>query len=255
MNPSGCDGDFWLTLGGKSPNGIQDEVCRGLLADMFESLYDARWAIVESQSNVAFPLLRRAFESISLLAAGAVGAGLAATWAPGKEVPYFSEGAHSNRDLVPIRFLAKGSQFVLSAIGRPDLLVFCDHLRHHLSLWFWSYAAVTFHYRELTDLGYGQKYLKAASDAKEVRKALLNDIRRLRSNPSARWRAVPPRGAVAAGASGRTVGGGGAKAGAFRAHRLMARRRDRETLRHKGLVGLALKLRTCSAPRSRHCKK
>ena len=170
--------------------------------------YDARRAIMESQFSVAFPLLRRAFESISLLAACAVDVGFAETWASAKQIPnvkvrarlsndpiqeplestrelykYFSMGAHPNRDVVPFRFLGKANQFVLGAIGRPDLLVFCDHLRHHLSLWFWFCAAVTFHYRELTDLEYGEKYLKVASDAKEVGESLLNEIKRLRSNP------------------------------------------------------------------------
>jgi hypothetical protein len=99
---------------------------------------------------------------------------------------YFSMGAHPNRDVVPTRFLGKGNQFVLGAIAKPDLLVFCDHLRHHLSLWFWFCAAVTFHYRELTDMEYGEKYLKVASDAMEVGESLLNEIKRLRANPAAR---------------------------------------------------------------------
>ena len=42
---------------------------------------------MESQFRVSFPLFRKAFESISLLAACAVDAGLAETWASGKEVP------------------------------------------------------------------------------------------------------------------------------------------------------------------------
>jgi hypothetical protein len=200
-----------LTLGEKGPNDTQDEVCRDLLADVFDFLYDARRAILESQFSVAFPLLRRAFESTSLLAACAVDGGFAEVWASGKEIPnarvrkrlsddpiqeplestrelyrYFSSGTHPNRDVVPFRFLGKANQFVLGAIGKPDLLVFCHHLRHHLSLWFWFCAAVTFHYRELTDSEYGEKYLKVASEAREVGELLLNEIKRLSANPSAR---------------------------------------------------------------------
>src|SRR2546430_628654 len=48
-----------LTLGEKSPDDTQDEVCRDLLADVFDFMYDARRAILESQFSVAFPLLRR----------------------------------------------------------------------------------------------------------------------------------------------------------------------------------------------------
>ena len=87
---------------------------------------------------------------------------------------------------MPVRFLGKGNQFVLGAIGKPDLLVFCDHLRHHLSLWFWFCAAATFHYCELTGMEHGEKYLKVASDAKEVGESLLNEIKRLSADPSAR---------------------------------------------------------------------
>jgi hypothetical protein len=76
-----------ITLGEKSPDDTQDEVCRDLLADVFDFLYDARRAILESQFSGAFPLLRRAFESTSLLAACAVDGGLAETWASGKEIP------------------------------------------------------------------------------------------------------------------------------------------------------------------------
>lgn len=200
-----------LALGEKGPDDIQDEACRDLLADVFDFLYDARSAILESQFSVAFPLLRRAFESTSLFAACAVDSGFAETWASGKEIPnvkvrkrlsddpiqeplestrelykYFSIGAHPNRDVVPVRFLGKGNQFVLGAIGKPDLLVFCDHLRHHLSLWFWFCAAATFHYCELTGMEHGEKYLKVASDAKEVGESLLNEIKRLSADPSAR---------------------------------------------------------------------
>ena len=43
-----------LTLGEKGPDDTQDEVCRDLLADVFDFLYDARRAILESQFSVIF---------------------------------------------------------------------------------------------------------------------------------------------------------------------------------------------------------
>ncbi len=200
-----------LALGQKTPNDTQDEVFRDLLADVFDFLYHAGRAILESQFSVAFPLLRRAFESTSLLAVCASDSTFAEKWASGKEISnvevrkklstiplseplettrelynFFSRGSHPNRSVVPFRFLRRDNQFVLGAIGRPDLLIFCDHLRHHLSLWFWFCAVVIFNYRELTGALFGEKYLKAASDAREVAEALVNEIKRLRLNPSAR---------------------------------------------------------------------
>src|SRR5579864_7422951 len=65
-----------LALGQKAPADSQDEVCRDLLADVFDFLYDCRRSILESQFSVAFPLLRRAFESISLLAVCAADVGI-----------------------------------------------------------------------------------------------------------------------------------------------------------------------------------
>jgi hypothetical protein len=196
-----------LALGAKAPRDMQDEVCRDLLADVFDFLYDARHVILESHFEVAFPLLRRAFESISLLFACSSDPSFAEAWASGKKISnaevrerlsknpvgeplettremysHFSMGAHPNRDVVPFRFLGKGNDFVLGAIGVRNLLEFCDHLRHHLSLWFWFCATVSLHYCELTDMAYGEKYLKTAGDAKEVAESLLQEIKRLRTS-------------------------------------------------------------------------
>lgn len=196
-----------LALGQKAPINAHDEVCRDLLADVFDFLYDGRRAIFESQFSVAFPLLRRAFESTCLLAACAVDVALAERWASGKEIPnsevrkqlsnvgeplestrdmyrFFSKGSHPNRDMVPIRFLGKSNQFVLGAIARPDLLVFCEHCRQHLSLWFWFCAVASFRYLGLTDCAYGEKYLKTSADARVVAGALADEMKRLRSNPA-----------------------------------------------------------------------
>jgi hypothetical protein len=196
-----------FALGQKAPVDADDEVCRDLLADVFDFLYDGRRAILESQFSVAFPLLRRAFESTSLLAACAVDVALAERWASGKEVPnsevrkrlckigeplestremyrFFSKGSHPNRDMVPVRFLGKSNQFVLGAISKPDLLVFCEHCRQHLSLWFWFCAVASFRYVGLTDCAYGEKYLKTSAAAQTVAGALVDEMKRLRSDPA-----------------------------------------------------------------------
>jgi hypothetical protein len=102
----------------------------------------------------------------------------------GERYKFFSRGSHPNRNMVPHRHLGNGNQFVLGAIGLPDLIVFSDHCLQHLSLWFWFAAVSTFRYRELTGEEYGDKYLKTAARAKEVAAALLNETKRLRSQGS-----------------------------------------------------------------------
>ncbi len=213
LNVTDCYGELIcslvLALGRRVPADSQDEVCRDLLADVFDFLYDGRRSIIESHFSVAFPLLRRAFESISLLAVCVLDVGIADRWAAGEEIPnsdvrkrlskhpigeplestrelykFFSKGSHPNRAMVPNRFLGKSNQFVLGAIGRPDLLVFGDHCRQHLSLWFWFGAIASFQYRDLTDRAYAAKYLKAADRAKQVAKALVHEMKRLRSDPA-----------------------------------------------------------------------
>lgn len=196
-----------LILGQNAPRDEEDEGCRDLIADCFDFLHDSRRSILESKFSIAFPLLRRALESISLLAVCSVDSQLATKWASGEKVPnsvvrkrlseqpiaesleatrdlynFFSQGAHPNRALVPHRLLGKGNRFVLGASAVPDLLFFCKHCREHLSLWFWFCAAATFRYRDLTNRAYGKRYLRVAADAKEVGGALVNEMNRLRSH-------------------------------------------------------------------------
>ena len=194
-----------LVLGRKAPTDPVDEACRDLLADVFDFLYEARRTILASQFSVAFPLLRRAYESTSLLAACEFDRALGERWVQGKQISnsevrrvlskhpmgeqlettnklykFLSQGAHPNREMVPGRSLGTLNQFVLGSISQPDLIVFAEHCRQHLSLWFWFCAVITFRHKELTDMLYGEKYCKTADDAKKVAGWFVSETRRLR---------------------------------------------------------------------------
>nr|WP_295383710.1 hypothetical protein [Pseudoxanthomonas sp.] len=178
------------------PTDDQDRVVRDLMADAFDFLLAWRRAVLEAQLTVGYPLARRAYESLSLMAACAQDSTLAAQWHEGKEIKnasirkalavlpmaesegdlkslyaFFSKGAHPNRELIPSRFLGEGNGFVLGSIGSPNLLLVVDHLLHLVSMWFWLVAATGFHYRRVTDRSgreWGRDYLAVSARAKEV---------------------------------------------------------------------------------------
>ena len=53
-------------LGDIPPSSVEDVAMRDLSCDAFEFLYEARKAIADNRPSVVFPMMRRAFESISL---------------------------------------------------------------------------------------------------------------------------------------------------------------------------------------------
>jgi hypothetical protein len=75
-----------LLLGTVKPRSIQDVVIRDLMADVFDFLYESRPLIMAGKLNVAFPLARRAYESLSLLHLCAIDKLWAAKWHEGKEI-------------------------------------------------------------------------------------------------------------------------------------------------------------------------
>lgn len=137
-----------LILGNIKPLDIRDVVLRDLFADIFDCLYESRSLIMSGKLNVAFPVVRRAFESLSLLNLCAIDKSWAEKWHNGKEITnkdarkvlnkhplgesedemrklykFYCLGSHPNRELIPCRFLGEGNQFVLGSIGKPNLLV------------------------------------------------------------------------------------------------------------------------------------
>jgi hypothetical protein len=73
-------------LGNLRPTGIQDVAMRDLSCDAFEFLYEARKAIAENRPSIVFPVLRRAFESISLSHLFAVKPEYAEAWSRGRRL-------------------------------------------------------------------------------------------------------------------------------------------------------------------------
>ncbi len=201
--------DICSSLGNIPPSDEQEKVVRDLMADVFDNLYESRNIILTGQLNVAYPVVRRVYESLSLLALCALDKKIAQKWQAGKQISnsavrkglakqplgekeddlrelykFFSQASHPNRDLIPERYLGEGNEFVLGAIGMPDLVMVTDYCLKHLSLWFWFAAVIS------TILGqklgssfssYRARYLSVAKDAQECGEWLRIEFNRLLS--------------------------------------------------------------------------
>ena len=201
--------DICSFLGNTPPSDVQEKVVRDLMADVFDNLYESRSIILTGQLYVAYPVVRRAYESLSLFVLCALDNKIARKWQAGKQISnsvvrkglakhplgekednlrelykFFSEASHPNRDLVAKRYLGEGNKFVLGAIGMPDIVMVTDYCLKHLSLWFWFAATVS------TMLGpklgssfssYRVKYLSVAKDAQECGEWLRREFNRLLS--------------------------------------------------------------------------
>ncbi|MGA3203487.1 MAG: SEC-C domain-containing protein [Bryobacteraceae bacterium] len=73
-------------LGTRTPTEIEDVSFRDLACDAFEFLYETKRALTRNQSSVLFPLMRRAFESISLLHLFSRKLEFARKWAEKREI-------------------------------------------------------------------------------------------------------------------------------------------------------------------------
>jgi len=185
--------DLSSLLGKLPPSDVQEKVIRDLMADVFDNLYESRNIILTGQLNVAYPLIRRAYESLSLLVLCALDVQTAQKWQDGKQISnnevrkglakhpfgekeenlrelykFFSEASHPNRGLIPERYLGEGNEFVFGAIGMPDLVMVTDYCLKHLDLWFWFAAVISTLLAPKTDQDsttYRSKYLAIAKDA------------------------------------------------------------------------------------------
>lgn len=190
-----------VILGNNPPKDVTDRSIRDLFADIFDFLYVSRRLILEGYVSTAFPLLRRAFESISLMQYFILLPDKAIEWNKGKQVSnaetrkfldshpmgesekgmkdlysFFSGATHPNREYIPFRFLGEKNKFVLGAIGGPNILGIADYMYRLIKLWFWFVAVISYHYKEIlhsTDERYLNDYLKVANKAKRVSEALL----------------------------------------------------------------------------------
>jgi hypothetical protein len=208
-----------LILGSIKPQNTQDKVLRDLLADIFDCLYESRFLIMASKLNVAFPIARRAYESLSLMSLCAIDKSWAEKWQKGKQLgnsfirkelskhpmgeqegelkklySFFCLATHPNRELIPSRFLGEGNQYVLGVIGSPNLLMVCDYCIKILEMWFWFTAMVSYFYREKiakVDKAYIDSYLQTVKEAKNVKKWLVENFNNLLEKEKAFWQPNP----------------------------------------------------------------
>jgi len=196
-----------LVLGKIPPRDKHDSMIRDLMADVFDFLYEVRPIIIKGKFGVAFPLGRRAYESLSLMVASCLDKKLAERWIAGNEIgnaeirnildenqmgeskgdtkelyKFFSQATHPNRGLVPERFLGAGNKFVLGAIGSPDLIMTVDFCHRILELWFWFVAFITYINKE-NIVAYDKEifdcYFIVANEAKGVAEWLIDNFNRL----------------------------------------------------------------------------
>jgi len=194
-------------LGNVPPKSRQDVVVRDLIADVFDFLYEWPRPLLEGRLHVAFPLARRAYESLALLAACFQDASIAERWDQGEQIgnaeirkalskmpfpeseeslkdlyKFFSKATHPNRDLIAERFLGDGNRFVLGSITQSGLLLVLDHSMHLVDMWFWFGSVVGFIAKEPleeSDPSFFKDYFATARKAAEIKKWLGESFNKL----------------------------------------------------------------------------
>jgi hypothetical protein len=194
-------------LGQRPPASRQEACLRDLTADVFDFLYESRPLIVKGKLEIAYPLARRAYESLSLMVACAADASLADKWQRGARISnadvrailgkqpmgeneddlkglykFFSEATHPNRSTVAGRQLGEGNLFVLGSIGLPSLVLLAEFAIKTLGLWFWFAAFSVYTHRELlaaTEPELVASYMDIAETAQAVSKWLAEQFDRV----------------------------------------------------------------------------
>lgn len=198
------------------PESIQDRVVRDLMADVFDFLYESRPLVMKGQCLVAFPLARRAYESLSLLAWCVDDASAAERWANGKKFnnsdvrkahaasdmgepeealqklyKFFCEQTHPNRDMIGVRWLGEGNSAVFGSIGHPSLVLLCDYAMKLLELWFWFCPVVVYFFRRQimeTDPTFREAHNQTRDRAQEVVKWLAEQFNNVLKEEQAMYR-------------------------------------------------------------------
>jgi hypothetical protein len=201
-------------IGSEKPSCIQDIVVRDLLADVFDSLVEARRIILTGKCSTAYPVARRVYESLSLMVLCALDPKMADKWHSGREIQnakvrqelakhplgekqdatsklykLFSLGSHPNRGLIPRRFLGEGNGFTLGSVGAPSLALVTEYCTIHLRMWFWFVATLLHYYQRLVDAAradFGKRYLQVAHMAQELLPELDRNYERLLREEQAR---------------------------------------------------------------------
>jgi hypothetical protein len=196
-----------LILGEVEPTSKQDAVIRDLMADVFDFLYESRHFILKGKTLMAFPLARRAYESLSLLHLCALEPETAEKWASGKKISnheirkglsqkqlgededglkelynFYCGLTHPNREMIAFRGLGEGNGFVFGSIGCPNLIELSDYCIKNINMWFWFTATVTYFYKHLIfarDPSYKEVYMTTATEAKSVNEWLIEQYNQL----------------------------------------------------------------------------
>lgn len=194
-------------LGSTPPSSTQDIVVRDLMADAFDFLWEWRRPLLEGRAQVAYPLARRAFETISIMSICAQEPKFAERWEKGKEISnadvrkalakanfpepekamkdfykFFSKAAHPNRDLIAYRYLGDGNKFTLGSIGSPDLFLLTDHCIKLIQIWFWLTAIVAFFYRmeiKKVDNAFPSDYMNTVEEGRKIIFSLSQELQKL----------------------------------------------------------------------------
>lgn len=141
-----------LVVGEEEPESIQDTVVRDLMADVFDFLFESRFFILKGQTLVAFPLARRAYESLSLLHWCVLDSSAAEKWSKGAKLSnsdvrkaldahpmgesgqnlrelynFFCGMTHPNREMIAFRGLGEPNRYVFGSIGVPNLIEVADY--------------------------------------------------------------------------------------------------------------------------------
>jgi len=202
-------------IGTQKPSCTQDIVVRDLLADVFDSLVEARRIILTGKCSTAYPVARRVYESLSLMVLCALDPKIADKWHSGCEIrnaevrrelakhpfgeaedatrrlyTFFTLGAHPNRGLIPRRFLGEDNEFVLGSVGAPSLALVTEYCTIHLRMWFWFVAVLLHHYKRLVEAAktdFGRRYLHVADVAQKLQPELDRNYERLLCEEQARY--------------------------------------------------------------------
>lgn len=150
-------------LGYTHPVDEKDIVIRDLMADTFDFLYEGRSLILKGKLVTAYPIIRRAFESLTLMVVCYLKSEFVQKWHKGEEIrnnairrelnkhplgesekvmtdlyKFFSLASHPNRDMAPHRYLGEGNNFTLGSIGAPDLIFLSDYCIKYLDLYIYG---------------------------------------------------------------------------------------------------------------------
>ena len=191
-----------IILGEIEPQSIQDSVLRDLMSDVFDFLYESRAFVLRGQILLAYPLARRAYESLSLMQWCSFDQNAAEAWSAGEKYQnyevrnalakhpmgenkeelkelynFFCGLTHPNRDMIAFRGLGEGNQFVFSSIGTPNLVEVANFCMKSLELWYWFCPVAVWAFKDIIlqkDRSFFPDHNNVRGEAQELRKWLIS---------------------------------------------------------------------------------